>query len=242
MFDFNHKAPSAAINHLIDTALEREREKEPPRNYLGGSRLGVECERALQFEYTHTPRDREFTGDKLRIFELGHRIEDLIVKWLRGAGFNLVTETPDGKQYGFKQLGGKISGHRDGAFIDGPPVIKYPCLWECKGLGDKYFKQLIKHGLMKYSPVYYGQVQVYMAYFDLTDNPAIFTAINKNDCQMVHLPVDFAPAIAQGLSDKGFKVIEACEAGDLLPRLSNDQSFYKCKLCAFNNYCHSLNF
>ena len=45
------------INALVDAALIAEREATPPRTYLGASRLGHACERALQFEFAGAPKD-----------------------------------------------------------------------------------------------------------------------------------------------------------------------------------------
>jgi hypothetical protein len=69
-----------------------------PRDYLGASRLGVACERALQFEYAKAPVDygRDTQGRMLRIFERGHVMEDCMVAWLCDAGFDLRTQKPDG--------------------------------------------------------------------------------------------------------------------------------------------------
>ena len=55
-------------------------------------------ERALQFEFAGAPKDdgAEFSGRTLRIFGIGHALEDLAVRWLRGAGFDLYTRK--GKQ------------------------------------------------------------------------------------------------------------------------------------------------
>ncbi len=51
MLDFNHRPKiHEQIGALIDTALSSDRDKQPRRNYLGASRLGVACERALQYE------------------------------------------------------------------------------------------------------------------------------------------------------------------------------------------------
>ena len=80
MLDFNPRpAMTERVNALVDAALEAERAAIPPRDYLGGSRLGHHCERALQFEFTATPRDEgaEFSGRTLRIFAIGHALEDL---------------------------------------------------------------------------------------------------------------------------------------------------------------------
>ena len=42
MLDFNASASlSGQIEALVDLALEQERDATPPRQYLGGSRLGV---------------------------------------------------------------------------------------------------------------------------------------------------------------------------------------------------------
>lgn len=96
MLDFNHRPKfHEEICNLIDGALAIERDAQTPRDYLGASRLGVACERALQFEYTRTPVDpgREFSGRLLRVFEVGHQLEDLAIRWLRMIGFELFTRT-----------------------------------------------------------------------------------------------------------------------------------------------------
>jgi hypothetical protein len=69
------------------------RGQQTARDYLGASRLGVACERALQFEYAKAPVDhgRDTQGRMLRIFERGHVMEDCMVAWLRDAGFDLRT-------------------------------------------------------------------------------------------------------------------------------------------------------
>lgn len=81
--------------------------------------------RALQFEFTATPKDegQDFSGQSLRIFAIGHALEDLAVAWLRGAGFDLYTRRgnrPDGGQFGFSVAGGRIRGHVDGIIAAGP--------------------------------------------------------------------------------------------------------------------------
>ncbi|MEN8719778.1 MAG: hypothetical protein ABF296_05895, partial [Oceanococcaceae bacterium] len=103
--DYNH-TPSFAerVNETIDATLTSENAARTPRAYLGGSRLGHACERALQFEFTHTPKDegQDFSGQLLRIFAIGHALEELAIRWLRGAGFEIYTQKgnrPDGGQF-----------------------------------------------------------------------------------------------------------------------------------------------
>lgn len=49
---------------------------------------------------------RGFSGRILRVFEVGHVLEDLAVRWLRMAGFILKTEGKDGQQFGFSVADG----------------------------------------------------------------------------------------------------------------------------------------
>ena len=94
MIDLNHQLKfHEQVTVLVDVALQAENATREKRLYLGGSRLGVACERALQFEYADAPVDvgAEFPGRTLRIFEVGHALEDLAIRWLRLAGIDLYT-------------------------------------------------------------------------------------------------------------------------------------------------------
>ena len=104
------------INALIDAALEAEHRSKPPRDYLGGSRIGEPCARRLAYEVTLTPVDegKELRGRLLRIFDAGHQFEDLTIRWLQAAGFDLRTRGRDGRQFGFSVAGGRLRGHIDG--------------------------------------------------------------------------------------------------------------------------------
>lgn len=153
----------AQINRRIDVALEAEREGQRPRDYLGASRIGEPCGRRLVYEFTHTPADpgKEILGRSLRIFAAGHVFEDLAIRWLRGAGFDLRTQARDGGQFGFQTAGGRIRGHVDGVIVDGPDVgLVWPLLWEHKALKASSWSDTIKKGVQLSKPVYYGQMQM----------------------------------------------------------------------------------
>ena len=65
MLDYNRRPTFAErVNTAVDQALTADQATRPPRDYLGGSRLGHACERALQFEFTATPKDdgQDFSG------------------------------------------------------------------------------------------------------------------------------------------------------------------------------------
>lgn len=150
MMDFNSTASvSGQISVLVDAGLQRARARQSVRHYLGASRLGVACERALQYEFAQAPVDygRDVQGRILRIFERGHVNEDCMVGWLRDAGFDLRTHKPDGEQFGFSVADGRLQGHIDGVFVGGPEGFAYPALWENKCLGSKSWRDLEKNRL-----------------------------------------------------------------------------------------------
>ena len=113
MMDFNSSASvSGQFTELIDAGMQRSRAAQPARDYLGASRLGVACERALQYEFAKASIDsgRRLEGRMLRIFERGHVMEDCMVAWLRAAGFDLRTRKADGEQFGFSAADGRLKG------------------------------------------------------------------------------------------------------------------------------------
>lgn len=249
LVDFNHGSgfvyggtpvdqASIRINHFVDAALIAERLAITPRDYLGASRIGEPCSRRLVYEFTGTLADegRDFDGSVLRIFEAGHVFEALSIRWLRAAGFDLRTTKRDGGQFGFSAAGGKFRGHIDGVIADGPDIgIGWPALWEHKALNAKSWNDLVKHGLMDSKPIYYAQVQIYMAYLEV---PAtLFTALNKDTQELFHQIVAFDASCAQELSDKAVAIIRAAESRELPPRIAAEVSFYLCQFCPFIKRC-----
>jgi hypothetical protein len=252
MLDYNHTASFAdQLNAMIDTALVKENQAEPSREYLGGSRLGVACERALQFEYAQAPKDdgRDFNGQTLRIFAAGHLFEDMAIRWLRMAGFDLYTtkgNRPGGEQFGFSVADGRIRGHVDGVINDGPTLPGFPALWECKSMNARSWRDTVKHGLAASKPVYAAQIAVYQAYMEpsvpgISSNPALFTAINKDTAELHHELVTFDGGLAQRMSDKAVRIIQATEAGELLPRIAQSADFFECKFCSWSDRCWRAN-
>ena len=247
MLDFNHRPTlSEHISERIDCALQTEHQSQTPRDYLGASRLGVACDRALQYEFMNAPVDngRSFTGRMLRIFAAGHVFETLAIGWLRKAGFELYTETSTGGQFGFSAVHGRLRGHVDGVLAAGPEVIAgvYPALWECKSLSAKSWNDTVKRGVTLSKPVYAAQIALYQAYMEadipsIAANPALFTAINKDTAELYFEWLPFNGELAQRASDRGVRIIQACDAQELLPRISKDPTHYQCKFCPWQDRC-----
>jgi hypothetical protein len=249
MLDFNHRTKfHERVTSLIDVALVQERAQQTPRTYLGASRLGASCERALQYEYAQAPVDpgREFPGGLLRVFEVGHALEVLAIRWLRMAGFDVRTQDEHGQQFGFAVAGGRIAGHCDGIVVSAPPELGLtgPALLEIKTMAHKYWRECSKKGVAVAKPVYAAQMALYQAYLSqawpgLADNPALFMAINKDTQELWFEQVPFDGALAQRMSDRGVRVITATDHAELLPRSFSDPAHFECRLCAWQNRCWS---
>ena len=240
MMDFNSSSSlSGQITALVDLGMQRLRSEEMPRDYLGASRLGVSCARALQYEFAKAPVDpgRDADGRLLRIFRRGHVMEDCMIDWLRAAGFDLRTRKANGDQFGFSAAGGRLQGHIDGVIVGGPEGFTYPALWENKCLGSKSWRDLEKSGLAVSKPVYAAQVAIYQAYLELHEQPAIFTAVNADTMEIYTELVPFDAALAQRMSDRALTVISATEAGELLPRAFHDPTHFECRMCAWQDRC-----
>ena len=253
MLDYNHRPGIAErVNAAIDAALIAEREATPPRTYLGASRLGHACERALQFEFAGAPKDEgaDFGGQTLRIFEIGHQLEDLAIRWLRAAGLDLYTRKgnrPDGEQFGFSVAGGRIRGHVDGIIADAPAALGLhtPALWECKTMNARNWRACVKDGVAVAKPVYAAQIALYQAYMEgtvpgISANPALFTAINKDTAELYHELVPFDAGLAQRMSDRGVRILQATDAGELLPRIATSRDFFECRFCPWAARCWAL--
>jgi hypothetical protein len=250
MLDFNHRVSVADhLNQRIDASLSAERGATPARSYLGASRLGAPCDRALQFEFTDTPVDAGTgpSGRTLRIFEIGHVLEDVAIRWLRAAGLDLVTRTRDGGQIGFSVAGGRIRGHVDGIVFGARalPGLEVPAIWECKTMNAKSWRETVAKGVVLAKPIYAVQIAFYQAYLEqvvpgISEHPALFTAINKDTAELHHELVVFDAARAQAASDRAVRILRATDAHELLPRVAREAAHHECRFCSWSDRCWRL--
>lgn len=227
----------------IDNAILAKQAEQKPREYLGGSYVGDECERAIQYQFTLTEKDygKDFPPHVLRIFERGHVMEDMAAQWLRLSGLILKTEGNDGRQFGFQAAGGRFKGHADGVIVgwsgEGDAPVKFPALWENKAVNSKTFEKLKRSGVQKIKPIYYGQVALYQYHLGLIENPAVFTFINADTMELGVELIKFDAAECQRLIDRAARVIQATDAGELLPRMAGDPDHFQCRWCSYAARC-----
>lgn len=223
----------AQINDILDAgALRREREEH--RNYLGASSIGSECLRKVQFDWQ---RETVNPARKQRIFDRGHASEEKMADAFWRSGFSIERSTAATE---FTAANNQFRGHCDGIMQYGPKVegLVFPCLWEHKCLGASGWRRIEKYGLQVAYPHYYDQVQIYMAYLDLADNDALFTAENADTCHLLALLIPFDAEVAQAASDRAVSVVRAVAAGELMPRITDKgPDFWVCKMCSHKEFC-----
>ena len=162
----------------------------------------------------------DFDGPILRVFDAGSQPS----RRSPSAGCARPASTcaisvPTASSSASQAAGGRLRGHIDGVILAGPDIgVRWPALWEHKALNAKSWTDLVKRGVRLSKPVYYAQVQLYMAYMEL--GAALFTALNKDSQALHHEVVPFEPAEAQALSDKAVAIIRAADAGELPPRMA----------------------
>src|SRR6516164_7962571 len=231
--DFNRSNLSdQPINKLVNELIEHaEPPRENYRQYLGASAIGAECLRKVQYDWMCDP---VFPARIKDIFARGHFFEDLTRRHLSAVGFKFAPP----ERLRFETAGGLFRGHADGILIAGPqlPALRYPTLWEHKCVKDKGWRAIEHDGLVGLYAPYAGQLAIYQAYLDIT-NPALFSVVNADTCERLHFLVPFDAPLAQSASDRAVAVIKATQAGELLPRITDEPSDWRCKMCGHRDRC-----
>ena len=238
MFEPPRQYHNEAIEAVISNALLTARTREDRRTYLGASRWGHHCERALGYEYHATERDDmskpQFGPDLYRAFDMGHDGESRMAQYLRMAGFDLQTEKPGGGQIGFSVCEGKLGGHCDGIVHAGPGITKVPLVWENKALNNKSWNDTKTKGVQKSKPLYYAQMQTYIAYLDLQGY--LFTAMNRDTGEVFVELGEPDMRTAQEVSDRALRIVQS-EHPEQLPRCSTEETDWRCRFCDFAKRC-----
>jgi hypothetical protein len=143
------------LQALIDKAIDEHAKTDPdndPRDYIGASVIGTECERAIWYGFRWYDQPK-FPPRIRRRFETGHAYEPRVIARLRQAGFTVKDINPTArnpkKQFAAEhgRLGGLLRGHMDGIVtgptelwteIDVPVVIgpDEPVLLEAKAMAS----------------------------------------------------------------------------------------------------------
>jgi CRISPR/Cas system-associated exonuclease Cas4 (RecB family) len=212
------------IMERVNSSLLSSSKDGKPRDYMGCSVIGKECDRQLWYEY-HAPIR---TSDPRihRIFRLGHIIEKEVLELLRMAGFTVHSADGDDSQYGGRDE--EIGYNIDGVLM----MDDTPYLLEIKSASDKRFNQMVKVGVKISDPTYYVQMITYMKYMEL--DRGLFIAYNKNTSD-IHVEVVVASNMeANYFINRGKEIVRM----DIEPeRKYKTSAFYSCKMCSYREVC-----
>ena len=203
------------------------------RSHLGASLIGKACERALWYDFRWTTKAR-FEGRVLRLFETGNREEERLVRNLRRTGATVLEVDPEtGRQFRVQAHGGHFGGSLDGVAIH---LLEAPKAWhvlEFKTHSNKSFTDLVAKKVRESKPQHFAQMQIYMRLMGM--NRAMYLAVNKDTDDLYVQRVEADVAYAEQLLEKARRIIFAPTP---LPRISEEPSWYQCRLCDHADVCH----
>lgn len=221
--------------HSTAAAIYRSYEEDAKtgnRPHLGASLIGHPCERFLWMTFRWVD-EKKFDGRMLRLFKAGQDFEPRIVAELRRIGVEVHDVGPDGKQWQVSSIGGHFGGSMDGAARGFAEAPKTWCVVEFKTHNGKSFAELTKNGVQKAKPQHYAQMTVYMGETGM--ERAMYIAENKDTSELYTEWIHFDPVEFAKLKARAERVINASEPP---LRVSNDPSWFVCKMCQFHAHCH----
>ena len=216
------------IKNLIDAYYESL--NEPLRPHLGCSVVGHPCERYIWiiFRWVVTPKHKPRIK---RLFQRGKEEEARVVRQMRSSGVDVRST---GNNQETVDLGCHVGGSIDGIIHHGVPIApNKKHILEIKTHSLKSFNDLEKNGVEKSKPEHFIQMQLYM--HGMKIDRAIYFAVCKDNDETHEERIKYDKDIAEKYIKKGHKIALL----DNIPeKISNDPSWYQCKICPANEFCH----
>lgn len=213
------------VADAIDKAL-RGRKLPAPRRYIGASNVGHPCEAYLAFSLRGYP---EVLPDPQlqRIFALGHKVEDLVVKDMREAGIKVWDRDPlTGRQFAYHEFGSHVRANADGQVEDEGELR----LLEIKSANDASFKKFKENGVRFSHPRYYAQMQLEMGLSGIQS--CMFVMMNKNNSQYEDEVVTFDAFYYASLVEKIERILR-----NEAKKVADDPSDWRCRGCFKRGVC-----
>ncbi len=225
--------PTHGTAALIHDLYERRAAAQQPREYLGWSKIGETCDRALWMSFRWAERE-QIEGRIARLFDTGQREEDRVLQDLRDAGVQVWDRDPaTGKQFAVWSVRGHLRGHLDAIALGLPEAPKTAHVVDVKTANTKKFNEVMKHGLRATYPKYWAQGMGYMGHMQLTR--AAFIFVCKDDDRIHIERFDFDQSEFDRLEQRAERIVSATEPP---PRISSDPADSECRYCAFRDICH----
>ena len=213
---------------IDDGYVTRGRSNDRPRQYIGASNIGSDCEASLAYSLRGYP-DSPIPPKLQRIFALGHIIEDIVVADMKKKADIRVWEKDGltGKQHSYELFGGHISCHMDGhvEMDDGEVAVL-----EVKSMNQTMFNKCLKHGVAHSHPKYVDQMQAMMGMSGM--KKSLFVSYCKNTSRYLSQIVEFDELHYNALLAKA-DVVMMNEA----EKVSADPEDWRCRGCFKRGVC-----
>jgi len=203
-----------------------------PRDYLGASIIGAECERMLWYGFRHCA-NADFDGRMFRLFATGHLEEPRMIADLRAIGCEVHEVGEDGKQFGFVAVAGHVRGHMDGCAKGIPEAPEAWHVLEFKTHGAKSFAGVKGKGVKAAKPEHYAQIMAYMHLSGM--HRALYLAKNKDTDELYAERVRYDASEAKLIMEKAERVVRAAMPPE---RISESADDFRCKFCPAKELCH----
>jgi CRISPR/Cas system-associated exonuclease Cas4 (RecB family) len=201
---------------MIEKAIDGKTYPGHLSTYLGPSALGEECARKVWYKFRNAAYPAPITARQKRLFGRGDREEPIVVKDLKDAGVEVLTQ-----QEKVVYLDGHGMGFSDGRIRNLPDAPKTEHLLEIKTANDRNFREIAMKKIKKAKPEYYVQVQLYMHLFGLTRT--LMVVVNKNTDERHYERIDYDKGAAEDIVNSP------------LPPTKTDS--YKCRWCDYEDIC-----
>ena len=224
----------AKISLAIDNALQVDqghRQHADELHPTGVDRMSSagRCYRERWAVARGVPLDpgKGFRSQTLRIFRMGHIIEDEVVRLIEEAGFPVFDQQ--------REVGSSPwLGHIDGLI----EVDDRVSLLEIKSCNDKRFGELLEVGYEQWSPGYAAQLQAYMFHIPEVED-AIVAVYNKNDSRLYFERILFDLDAARELERHHLLAATPGQLPPPRPPAAKSQYGKFCKWCDRNQWCWS---
>lgn len=214
------------LAELINEAYEKQKD-EKPREYIGASIIGNDCEALIAFSLRGFPND-PIPYRLQRIFRDGHRIENDVVFDIKKAKVRVMEVDPfTGKQWAFQGFGGHAVGHADGMIED---AEGQSMLLEIKSMNDKKWTEFQKKGVKFSHRNYFSQVQFMLGLGKM--DKCVFIAYNKNNSEYCSELIEYDEFYYNDLCAKVERILNG-EAR----KIATDPTDWRCRGCFKRSVC-----
>ena len=214
----------------LDAAIEALHTDEH-RPYIGASSIGNPCSRAIWYGYKGH-QGKPFEAKLLRTFEIGKRLEGMIINFILKAGFTVEMPTESNNWLACEDKDYTVfRGHMDGILYlnENQPVVL-----EIKTAKQEEYKKFVEHGLKQWKPVYHAQCQSYMGMDGL--KYTIFIVLNKNTSEWHAELITFDEIHYDELRAKSRMI---AESEDPPERINKNPCYWVCQMCPYKEPCHN---